>query len=286
MESNVGPVSLPVHEMDAKTQKKFDSEIQSAVDVINRFFSPKLLKDQSIPRDLLLEAHGLMFLTVAKAGFLLAGKLGNGFVIARTTSGWSSPSFIGSAGLGFGMMLGAEVVYYMIILGSRGAVKAFTRNGQLQIGSELDLAVGPIGRAAAASVTFGHGGVSPNYSYSHAMGLYGGIGLASAVIAARKSLNAKCYGSDKTSRDILSGAVECKSSRPLWEALDRVMGIERTYDDSHRSGVNPRGISCSECGKFSPNGSRECSHCSTLLIYTIGSHSGKRKPGKMILSCN
>ena len=52
-------------------------------------------------------------------------------------------------------MAGVEQVNYMVILGSVNAVNTFTRNGQIQIGSELDVAVGPIGRAAAASINIG-----------------------------------------------------------------------------------------------------------------------------------
>ena len=282
--SNQAPVAFPEHAMSEKTKSKFQNEIRKAVDVVNRFINPKLLKDQSIPRELLLEAHGLMFLTVFKAGFLLSGKVGSGFVLARTTSGFSPPLFVGSGGVGFGMMAGAEVVHYMVILGSRGAVKAFTRNGQLQLGSELDIAVGPIGRAAAANINIGRNGVQPNYSYSHSMGLYGGIGLASAIIATRKSFNQQCYGAERTARDILSGAVPCPLARPLWESLDRAMGVRRTYDASHRADLHPRGIACHECGRYSPHGSRECTNCHALLIFTISGHSGKLKSGKLVLS--
>ncbi|KAJ8542704.1 hypothetical protein ON010_g12107 [Phytophthora cinnamomi] len=111
----------------------------------------------------------------------------------------------------------------------RSAVKVFTRNGQVQLGSELDIAVGPIGRAASAALNVGPGGIAPNYSYSHSKGLYGGIGLSGGVICTRKSLNAKCYGPNVTARQLLGGEVACPLAEPLWRALDKALGMQREY---------------------------------------------------------
>lgn len=278
------PTSLPMSEMKAKTSMKLQDEMNRAVHVVEEFLSPSLLKDSSIPMELITEAHGLVFLTIYKAGFLFTGKVGTGFVIARTSGGWSPPAFIASGGCGFGMMAGGEKVNYMVILGSRGAVKAFTRNGQLQIGSELDIAIGPIGRAAAASINIGRAGIAPNYSYSHAKGLYGGIGMASAVIFTRKKFNGQCYGTEKTVTDILSGAVSCKECLPLWVVLDQAMGVKRTYPENHPTGMNSNGIACDACKAFNSYGSSQCDACKTMLVYTVGQHSGSRKTGKLVVS--
>ena len=275
----------PAHVMDHKTEAQFASEMKHALSIVDKFFGPSVLQDHSIPRELLMEAQGLVFLTIYKLGFLVSGKGGKGFVIARTAHGWSAPAFIGSGGIGFGMMVGGEVVNYIIILSSRGAVKTFTRNGQVQLGSELDLAVGPLGRAAAANLNVGRGGVAPNYSYSHSMGLYGGIGLAGAIIVSRKSFNDKCYGSHVRVKSLLAGEVACPLAQPLWEALDSVLNMTREY----RNGVpvvNPRGAVCHECGFANKTGARQCEReaCQALLVYSTGLHSGKRTIGKLVLA--
>ncbi|OQR93617.1 seryl-tRNA synthetase [Thraustotheca clavata] len=275
----------PTHIMDHKTEAQFAAEMKHALSIVDKFFGPSVLQDHSIPRELLMEAQGLVFLTVYKLGFLVSGKGGKGFVMARTANGWSAPAFIGSGGVGFGMMVGGEVVNYIIILSSRGAVKTFTRNGQIQLGSELDLAVGPLGRAAAANLNVGRGGVAPNYSYSHSMGLYGGIGLAGAIIVSRKSFNDKCYGSHVRVKSLLAGEVACPLAQPLWEALDAVLNIKREY----RNGVpvvNPRSAICHECGYANKTGARQCEResCQALLVYSTGIHSGKRTIGKLVLA--
>ena len=54
--------SLPEYELDTKTGEKFDKYINNAIEVINKFLNPKVLKDDIIPRELLFEAQGFQFL--------------------------------------------------------------------------------------------------------------------------------------------------------------------------------------------------------------------------------
>jgi lipid-binding SYLF domain-containing protein len=102
-----------------------------------------------IPPQVLQQAKGLAFLTVTKvrtclardccgfgpggrgeadpvcrlgcarsqAGFLFSIRAGSGLVIARLADGtWSAPSAIGTAGVGAGLMAGAEMAEFLIIL--------------------------------------------------------------------------------------------------------------------------------------------------------------------------
>ncbi|KAE8979067.1 hypothetical protein PR003_g25396 [Phytophthora rubi] len=275
------------HTMSVKATAKLKKEMDNATRVVESFLTPKLLKDQSIPHELLAEAYGLVFVTMYKVGFLFSGKIGTGFIISRTTGGWSAPSFLTSGGFGFGMMAGGEVVNYMIILNSRSAVKVFTRNGQVQLGSELDIAVGPIGRAASAALNVGAGGIAPNYSYSHSKGLYGGIGLSGGVICTRKSLNAKCYGPNVTARQILGGEVACPLAEPLWRALDKALGMQREYVNGFPVlAPTYTGMACDACGhvhttESNPNA---CARCGNLLVYSVSVHSGRRNTSQLIAS--
>ncbi|KAL4111560.1 hypothetical protein PRIC1_003238 [Phytophthora ramorum] len=275
------------HAMSVKATAKLKKEMDNAAKVVETFLSPKLLKDQSIPHELMAEAYGLVFITMYKVGFLFSGKIGTGFIISRTTGGWSAPSFLTSGGFGFGMMAGGEVVNYMIILNSRSAVKVFTRNGQVQLGSELDIAVGPIGRAASAALNVGVGGIAPNYSYSHSKGLYGGIGLSGGVICTRKSLNAKCYGPNVTARQLLGGEVACSLAEPLWRALDKALGMQREYVNGFPVlAPTYTGLACDACGhahttESNPNA---CANCGNLLVYSVSVHSGRRNTSQLVTS--
>jgi lipid-binding SYLF domain-containing protein len=78
--------------------------------------------DKSIPLAVLKGAKGLAILTVAKAGVLVAYKLGTGLVISRRSDGsWSAPSAILSVGLGWGAQVNilvhsTSIVYFQLLL--------------------------------------------------------------------------------------------------------------------------------------------------------------------------
>ena len=69
--------------------------------------------DKLIPLAILKGAKGLEILTVAKAGVLLAYKLGTGLVIScRPDGSWSAPLAIFSVGLGWGAQVTKKLSCY------------------------------------------------------------------------------------------------------------------------------------------------------------------------------
>lgn len=186
-----------------------EKEIRKAANIINSFFRSTVDADSAIPAELIRNCAGLAFLTVVKAGMIWTGKLGTGVVIARLEDGsWSAPSGIGTAGVGFGAEIGGEIIDFMIVLGSRSAVKTFKKGTQVSVGAGLDLAVGPVGRTAGASMNAGKGGLSGNYTYSHSKGIFAGIGLHGSTIMVRGEMNNKFYGREVSPMEILSGQVQ------------------------------------------------------------------------------
>lgn len=221
-------------------------ECNNAADIIGNFFRDSwgASADRSIPVAFLQKAHGLAIMTIIKAGFLVTGKIGTGLVVAKLPDGsWSAPSAIGTIGLGGGFEIGGEIVEVMIILGSEGAVKVFHKP-QVNLGAGLDVTVGPYGRSALAAAAVSTSGLNANYSYSQSKGLYAGISLQGAVIAARSDLNRKFYGRDLAPGEILSGYVaQPNAARPLYEAIDMAMqGVE-----DHKSEVLRRSSIMGPC---------------------------------------
>ncbi len=95
--------------------------------------------------------------------------------------------------------------------------------GSLQLGGNLSVALGPMGRSAEASGSVNtKGRVAAMFSYSKSKGLYGGITLEGSVLVEREDANAKAYGrAGKNAKQILAGGVE----RPDWAS-----GFIRTID--------------------------------------------------------
>ncbi|KAF1328908.1 hypothetical protein FI667_g6402, partial [Globisporangium splendens] len=202
-----------------------EKEVQKAANIINAFFDSRVDADSAIPVELVRNCAGLAFLTVVKAGLIWTGKLGTGIVIARMEDGsWSPPSGIGTAGVGFGAEIGGEIIDFMIVLGSESALATFKKGTQVSVGAGLDLAVGPVGRAAGASMNAGSGGLSGNFTYSHAKGIFAGVGLHGSTILVRGDMNRKFYGRDVTPMEILNGHVQPPTGTcdALYEAIRRV----------------------------------------------------------------
>lgn len=216
--------------LNAPYSSSMEKEVQKAANIINSFFNNSTVEaDSAIPAEMIRNCAGLAFLTVIKAGMIWTGKIGTGLVIARLDDGsWSAPSGIGTAGLGFGAEIGGEIIDFMIVLGSKGAVNTFKKGTQVSVGAGLELAVGPLGRAAGGSVNASGGGLSANYTYSRAKGAFAGVGLHGSTILVRGEMNRKFYGRDVTPMEILNGHVQAPqgSLDRLLEAITMAEGRE------------------------------------------------------------
>lgn len=166
---------------------------------------------------MLEEAKGFAIFTVFKAGFVLSARGGSGVVIARLDDGsWSAPSAIGTAGMGFGGQLGAEVTDFLLILNSRAAVKQFMSAGSVTLGGNMSIALGPMGRNGEATGALNTSGkVAAMYAYSKTKGLFGGVSLEGSVVVERQDANALAYDADVTAKMLLSGAIP----PPAWASI-------------------------------------------------------------------
>jgi lipid-binding SYLF domain-containing protein len=190
-------------------------DVDQAVVIIQRF---RRIPERSIPPDVLRHARGLAIITVFKAGFIFSGRGGTGVVVARTRRGWSGPSAIGTGGAGFGLQAGAQVTEFVFVLNTPEAVRAFSRGANVQLGADVSVAAGPLGRTAEAGVT----PLAAVYAYSLSQGLFGGISVEGTVIAARNDANRQYYHRYVTPAQILSGRVRVPAgARRLQRVLAR-----------------------------------------------------------------
>jgi len=188
-----------------------------------------LAADRSIPLDLLHQAKGLCFLTVLKIGCVLSGRVGTGLLIARRENGsWSPPSAVGTVGMGYGAQIGGDITSYLIVLTTEKAVAAFASRGSVNLGAELGVAVGPVGRSATGNLNAGNGGIAPAYSYAHSKGLFVGISLEGSVVATRSDVNAKFYGRPVDANALLFENIQWtpRAAQPLYDALNEAMKAE------------------------------------------------------------
>lgn len=212
------------------------SEIRKAAYSLHNMFTSEWIEDKAIPKHLFASAKGVAFLTVVKGGFVVAPRVGTGLVIARTADGsWTAPAAIGTIGCNWGALVGADMTDYVIILNTPEAVSAFSGAGQVSVGANLELAVGPVGRSAEGVVNMTDKVFAPCVSYAHSRGLYAGVALEGAVIVARPDVNFKFYGRPLEPLEILSGQVlPPRAAQPLYDALAHYAGtaVPSAYNSS------------------------------------------------------
>jgi len=182
----------------------------------------------SVPKAVLQRARGLAVFTILKAGFVFSGKAGSGLVIARLPDGsWSAPSCIATAGVGWGLQIGADITEVVIVLNSENAVKAFSQGGNLTIGGGLSAAAGPIGTGGniAASLV----NPAPMFSYSRSKGLFAGLTLDGTILVERKDANRDFYGSNISATDILTGRVPPPEiASAMYDIIEAAEGLDET----------------------------------------------------------
>jgi lipid-binding SYLF domain-containing protein len=177
------------------------ADVDSAVSIVERFTE---IAENAIPPAVLRDARGLAILTMTKGGFIVSARGGTGLVIARTETGWSGPSAIGTGGLGVGFQAGLQVSEYVFILNTQDAINAFAKGGNVTLGANLSAAIGPVGRSAEA-------GIAPQaaiYTYARSQGIFAGVSLEGTVIGTRHQANEEYYGKALLPSDILAGDVK------------------------------------------------------------------------------
>jgi lipid-binding SYLF domain-containing protein len=203
---------LPLPLATAATEQEV---VNQSASILRQF---RRMPERGIPAGVMRNAKGLAIVTVVKIGLGLSGKGGQGVVVARTGSGWSGPSFVGTGGAGWGPQIGAQISEFVFVLNTNRAVRAFSKDGNVTLGAEVSAAAGPVGRDLQAGVT----PTAAIYTYSRSKGLFAGASLEGAVIATQKTANARYYGRPVSARQILSGSVAPPpGTRALRAALGR-----------------------------------------------------------------
>ncbi|KAJ1309755.1 hypothetical protein OPQ81_006520 [Rhizoctonia solani] len=182
----------------------------------------------AIPKAVLQRARGLAVFQVIKAGFVFSGKAGSGIVLARLPDGsWSAPSCIGTAGVGWGLQIGADITDFVIVLNSEEAVRAFSMGGNVTIGGNISASAGPIGTGGAVQASLAS--PAPMFSYSKSKGLFAGLSLEGTVLIERKDANRDFYGSDVPAKDILSGRVPPPEvAGKMYEVIEAAEGLDES----------------------------------------------------------
>lgn len=170
-----------------------------------RFTLENFLSDADMQwfRDHMKEARGILIVPqFIKGAFFIGGSGGSGILVIRDekTNEWSYPAFFTLGGASFGLQFGGQASEVVLLVMTQKGIDSLMST-TLKLGADASVAVGPIGRGV-------EGSTAPNLSadlisFSKAKGLFAGISLEGAVVAARDGLNTNYYKTPTKTIDIL-----------------------------------------------------------------------------------
>jgi lipid-binding SYLF domain-containing protein len=185
----------------AQNKSRMQDAARHASEAAETFTEIMNVREKAIPKELLDKAEAIaVFPGVIKAAFIVGGRGGQGVISRRVKGGWSAPAFFNLTGGSFGAQIGAQKTDYVLLIMNEDGLNGLLKD-KFELGGEVSVAAGPVGREAAAST-------NPRLdagilSYSRSKGLFIGAALKGAVISPDNDLNTAVYG--MKANEVLSG---------------------------------------------------------------------------------
>jgi len=183
-------LSLPAEFLQAKEDKISERLGNAAVVLYEIMQTP----DNSIPKDLLDKSVCVGIIPgEKKVAFVVGGNYGRGAIVCRRGGDgpWGAPSMIAVHGGSFGFQWGGtETDVVVVVMNPSGIRRLLKSKGEL--GADVSVAAGPVGRTAAASTDLMM--TAEILTYSRLRGLFAGISLKGAAVTPDGDANARLYG--------------------------------------------------------------------------------------------
>jgi lipid-binding SYLF domain-containing protein len=159
--------------------------------------------DESIPQDLLDQAHCVVVVPSLKKGaFVVGAKYGRGFAVCRHDDGrgWGAPGAVRVEGGSFGFQIGAsETDLVLLVMNKRGMDRLL--ESKFTLGGAAEVAAGPVGRGSTAQTDAKM--TAKILSYSRSRGVFAGVSLQGATLREDLDENEQLYGRKYSNRSIL-----------------------------------------------------------------------------------
>jgi lipid-binding SYLF domain-containing protein len=148
--------------------------------------------DRKVPSKLIEEARCLAVIPgVIKGAFVWGGRHGRGVLTCRDEGVWSPPIFVTMSGGSFGFQIGGQASDFVLFFITDRSVRSLLRS-EFTFGGDASISAGPLGRTAEASTDLRL--TAEIYSYAKSRGLYAGLSLEGARLAANRKWIQAYYG--------------------------------------------------------------------------------------------
>ncbi|MCX6594186.1 MAG: lipid-binding SYLF domain-containing protein [Acidobacteria bacterium] len=181
--------------------------------------------DRAVPQEILDKSTCAAVIPgMKKAGFIVGGQFGKGFLTCRNDdgTGWKSPAAIRIEGGSIGLQIGgAETDVILLVKSRRGAEKLMS--SKFTLGGDVTAAAGPVGREANAQTDLQMR--AEILSYSRSRGVFAGISLEGSTLREDAKANEALYGQARSSKEILTTPGQTPEvAKPFIAALTKYSG--------------------------------------------------------------
>lgn len=164
--------------------------------------------DQSIPQELLDQAHCVVIVPGVKSGaFMVGAKYGRGYTVCRHPrgAGWGPPAAMRMEGGSFGFQIGgSETDVVLLVMNGRGMDRLL--ESKFTLGGAAEVAAGPVGRSSTAQTDAKM--TAKILSYSRSRGVFAGVSLQGATLRPDEDENTRLYRRHYSNKTILHGYVD------------------------------------------------------------------------------
>jgi lipid-binding SYLF domain-containing protein len=203
-------------------ENKEDQRLADAANVVKEVVGTP----EGVPQSLLDKAYCvIVFPSVKKAGFIVAGSYGRGAMTCRTgadfNGSWGAPSMMALEGGSFGLQAGGEATdFVLLVMNQKGAKSVLS--SKVKMGADASVAAGPVGRNASAETDAAMN--AEILSYSRSKGVFGGVSLEGSTVRPDNDANKSLYGKKIEAKDIvLEGNTPVPpAAQPLTSELNQV----------------------------------------------------------------
>jgi len=188
--------------LPALAQNKADIELDQASQIIHELSGPQ--STAGIPDSVLRHAKCIAVVpNMLKGGFIVGAMHGDGVATCRLADDqWSPPAPFQITGATWGVQIGGEEQALVMMIMDNNGMQAL-ESGHFKVGAGVNVAAGPVGRAASGSAGWG----ASILSYSRAKGAYAGATLNGAELNQDHAKTRELYGHEVSFNRILDGGV-------------------------------------------------------------------------------
>jgi lipid-binding SYLF domain-containing protein len=198
--ATIAAIGLTSPTLAANEDTKLDQKLTDATAAYRELLSTP---DRGVPEALLKDCKCITVIPhVLKGALVYGGRFGRGVMSCRNAVGtWSPPSFVTLTGGSWGLQIGGESSDLVLFFMSERGARSLMTSSKITLGGKASVAAGPFGRTGEASTDLKLD--AEIYTYAKSKGLFAGLSLEGARLAADKKSNAQYYGQPTPVKELL-----------------------------------------------------------------------------------